>query len=412
MNPSISTPSQVPALHLEGIEKSFGDNPILSGIDLKVRAGEFIALLGPSGCGKSTLLRIAAGLERPDSGRVLLDGQDLTAVRASSRDMAMVFQSYALYPHLTARQNMALPLVMRRLNAFERLPWVGPFLGATRAKLAAIREEIEQSAQALKITPLLDRKPAQMSGGQRQRVALGRALVRHPKAFLMDEPLSNLDASLRVHMRAEIAELHRRAGVVTLYVTHDQEEALSTANRVAVMMGGRILQIDTPEAIYRNPLHIDVASFIGSPRINIIPVDVRADGRAWWRDVEIAAGCGFPAAGALRLAVRPEALELHVEPCPGAFPVRLKRVEFLGVEALCHLVLPDSDVALVARQSPETALQLKSLMDAGRTLYASAASEDWLAFGASGERVALHALPAPVRAGATPAHRAPAAQAA
>ncbi|NDH55042.1 MAG: ABC transporter ATP-binding protein, partial [Betaproteobacteria bacterium] len=241
----MSAVSASPALHLEAIEKSFGDNRILAAIDLKIHAGEFIALVGPSGCGKSTLLRIVAGLERPDSGRVWMSGKDLTDARAADRDMAMVFQSYALYPHLSARQNMALPLIMRRLNAFERLPWVGPFIGSARGKLAAIRQEIEQSAHTLKITSLLDRKPSQMSGGQRQRVALGRALVRHPKAFLMDEPLSNLDASLRVHMRAEIAELHRRAGVVTLYVTHDQEEALSTADRVAVMMGGRILQVDT-----------------------------------------------------------------------------------------------------------------------------------------------------------------------
>ncbi len=388
MSKTMSGADRVPALHLQGIEKSFGDHRILAGVDLRVHAGEFIALVGPSGCGKSTLLRITAGLERPDSGRVLLNGQDLTTARAADRDMAMVFQSYALYPHLTARQNMALPLVMRRLNAFERLPWLGPYLGKTRAKLAGIRQEIDQSAQTLKITPLLDRKPAQMSGGQRQRVALGRALVRHPKAFLMDEPLSNLDASLRVHMRAEIAELHRRAGVVTLYVTHDQEEALSTADRVAVMMGGRILQLDTPEAIYRDPQHIEVASFIGSPRINIIPAEVRADRQAYWRDVLIAPSLQFPAVGSLRLAIRPEALELHAQPRPGAIPVRLERIEFLGVEALCHLTLPDSDVALVVRQPPELAARLKAQADAKASLAVSARDADWLAFGADGHRVA------------------------
>jgi multiple sugar transport system ATP-binding protein len=391
-NHQITAVSTTPALHLQAIEKSFGDNRILAGIDLQVRAGEFIALVGPSGCGKSTLLRITAGLERPDSGRVLLNGRDLTAARAADRDMAMVFQSYALYPHLSARQNMALPLIMRRLNALERLPWVGPFIGETRAKLATIRQEIEQSAHALKITTLLDRKPAQMSGGQRQRVALGRALVRHPKAFLMDEPLSNLDASLRLHMRSEIAELHHRAGVVTVYVTHDQEEALSIADRVAVMMGGRILQLDTPQTIYRDPQHIDVASFIGSPRINIIPVVVGSNRRAFWGDVELARGCDFPVEGALRLAIRPEALKLHADPQPGAFAVHLHRVEFLGVEALCHLVLPGSDVALVARQPPEIATQLKKQMDSRHVLYASALDADWLAFNASGARVALRLL--------------------
>ena len=389
-NSQLDAASAPPALHLQAIEKSFGDNRILTGIDLQVRAGEFIALVGPSGCGKSTLLRIAAGLERPDSGRVLLNGKDLTSARAADRDMAMVFQSYALYPHLSARQNMALPLIMRRLNALERLPWVGRFIGETRAKLIAIRQEIEQSAHTLKITPLLDRKPAQMSGGQRQRVALGRALVRHPKAFLMDEPLSNLDASLRVHMRTEIAELHHRAGVVTVYVTHDQEEALSIADRVAVMMGGRILQLDTPQAIYRDPQHIDVACFIGSPRINIIPVEVSSNRRAYWGEVELARGCEFPDEGAFRLAIRPEALKLHSDPQPGAFAVHLHRVEFLGVEALCHLVLPGSDVALVTRQSPEIATQLKKQMDMSHVLYASALDTDWLAFNENGQRVALH----------------------
>ena len=391
-NHQFATPSEPFALDLQAIEKSFGTNQILTGIDLQVRSGEFIALVGPSGCGKSTLLRIAAGLERPDSGRVLLNGRDLTAARAADRDMAMVFQSYALYPHLNARQNMALPLVMRRLNALERMPWIGPLIGATRTKLAAIRQEIEQSAHTLKITALLDRKPAQMSGGQRQRVALGRALVRHPKAFLMDEPLSNLDASLRLHMRAEIADLHQRAGVVTVYVTHDQEEALSIADRVAVMMGGRILQLDTPQAIYRDPQHIDVACFIGSPRINIIPVEVRSNLRAYRGDVELARGCEFAVEGALRLAIRPEALRIHADPQPGAFAVHLLRVEFLGVEALCHLLLPGSDVALVTRQSPEIASQLKKQMDAAHVLYASALDADWLAFNANGERVALRLL--------------------
>ena len=228
-----------PAIHLRDISKAFGQTRVLEGIDLAVAPGEFIALVGPSGCGKSTLLRIAAGLEPPDRGEVLLDGRDVTAIRAADRDMAMVFQSYALYPHLTTRQNMGLPLAMRRLGSLERLPFAS-LLPGVAAKLTAIRAEVEAAAGMLKITPLLDRKPAQMSGGQRQRVALGRALVRQPRAFLMDEPLSNLDAALRVHMRSEIVDLHRRAGVVTLYVTHDQEEALGMADRIAVIAAGHL----------------------------------------------------------------------------------------------------------------------------------------------------------------------------
>ena len=215
------------SLNLDRIEKSYGPTRVLDGIDLKAQAGEFIALVGPSGCGKSTLLRIAAGLDHPDHGRVILNGQDVTHQRAADRDMAMVFQSYALYPHLTARQNMSLPLAMRRLSVWERLPLIGRLGSETRDRYRSIQTEVEQAAATLKISPLLDRKLGQMSGGQRQRVALGRALVRHPKTFLMDEPLSNLDAALRVHTRAEIVELHKRAGVVTLYVMHDQEEALS-----------------------------------------------------------------------------------------------------------------------------------------------------------------------------------------
>ena len=322
-----------PALHLDGIGKSFGGQAILSGVALAAGPGEFVALVGPSGCGKSTLLRIAAGLEKPDAGRVLLGGQDVTAMRAAERDMAMVFQSYALYPHLTARQNMALPLAMRRLTGFERLPLLGRLARGTGARRRAIAAEVAQAAEALRIAPLLDRKPAQMSGGQRQRVALGRALVRHPRAFLMDEPLSNLDAALRVHMRAEIVELHRRAGVVTLYVTHDQEEALGMADRVAVMLAGRVLQFAPAGEVYARPAHVDVATFIGSPRINLLAAEVsggvaRVGGHGF--------AAGLPVDGAVTLGVRPEALRLSAVPGPCAVPVRLQRVEFLGAEALVH----------------------------------------------------------------------------
>ena len=267
-------------LGLIGIEKSFGPARVLSDITLHAARGEFVALVGPSGCGKSTLLRIAAGLERPDRGQVLIAGRDVTVTRAAERDIAMVFQSYALYPHFTARQNMALPLAMRRLGFAARLPLIGRLLPGSRAIRAGIQAEVAQAAETLRITALLDRKPGQMSGGQRQRVALGRALVRHPQAFLMDEPLSNLDASLRVHMRAEIVELHRRTGATTLYVTHDQEEALSMADLVAVMLGGRLLQVAGPADIYRDPAHVDVACFIGSPRINLLPVRVAGGGLA------------------------------------------------------------------------------------------------------------------------------------
>ena len=383
-----------PAIHLRGIGKSFGDTRVLAGIDLAIAPGEFIALVGPSGCGKSTLLRIAAGLEPPDDGQVLLDGRDVTALRAADRDMAMVFQSYALYPHLTTRQNMALPLVMRRLGGFERLPFAG-LLPAVRGKLAAIRAEVAAAAEMLKIAQLLERKPAQMSGGQRQRVALGRALVRHPRAFLMDEPLSNLDAALRVHMRSEIVELHRRAGVVTLYVTHDQEEALGMADRIAVMLGGRILQVATPDAIYRDPVHVEVAAFIGSPRINLLPACVTASGCAEVGGHMLAARIAAPVGADIRLGIRPEHLRLEVEPGAWRLPVRLERIEFLGAEALAHCRAEVVGEKLIARLTPEVAERLRP----HAVLHAAAADGAMLVFDGKGQRIGRHAA-----AIAEPAH--------
>ena len=381
------------ALHLAGIAKQFGDTRVLGGIDLAAAPGEFIALVGPSGCGKSTLLRIAAGLERPDSGRVLLDGRDVTAMRAADRNMAMVFQSYALYPHLTARQNMTLPLAIRRLRAVERLPFLGALVPGTRARRAAICHEVERAADMLKIGRLLDRRPAQLSGGQRQRVALGRALVRHPSVFLMDEPLSNLDAALRVHTRAEIVELHRRAGVVTLYVTHDQEEALGMADRVAVMIGGQILQTAPPETIYRDPCHVDVAAFIGSPRINLLPAHVGAGGRAIVGEQVLAERIAAPEGAKLQLGIRPEHLRLAADPRPASLPVRLDRLEFLGAEALAHCTTVEDGHALIARLAPAAAEFLRPQ----NVLHASADDATLLLFDAAGARLARSSarVPAP-----------------
>ena len=343
-----------PALVLRNLCKSFGTQDILNEISLDVATGEFIALVGPSGCGKSTLLKVVAGLERADSGDVFLDGANVTQMRAADRDMAMVFQSYALYPHLTVRQNIALPLAMRRLNGFERLPLIGALSATTRAKNTSIMLDVERTAEALRITELLDRKPAEMSGGQRQRVALGRAVVRRPKAFLMDEPLSNLDAALRVHMRAEIVSLHRQAGVVTVYVTHDQEEALGMADRVAVMIGGKILQIASPETIYHDPNHIDVAGFIGSPKINLMPGILTAH---------------------LRLAAD---MSQH------SILLQLNRLEFLGSEVIAHLTDPSDGRGLIARLQPDEAREFANLS----VLHASASSEQVLVFEIDGRRVA------------------------
>ncbi|MEI7569294.1 MAG: ABC transporter ATP-binding protein [Alcaligenaceae bacterium] len=260
---------------IQKISKSFGVTSVLKDISLTIKDGEFVSLLGPSGCGKSTLLRLIAGLDVAERGSIVVGQHDVTRLHPKDRDLAMVFQSYALYPHLSVYDNIAVPLRMRRLNVWQRLPGVRLFSRSQQKIEREIRQDIHEVAQTLGIQALLPRKPAQLSGGQRQRVALGRAMVRKPEAFLMDEPLSNLDAKLRVHMRSELSQLHRTLGATFLYVTHDQAEALTMSDRIAVMMEGSILQYDTPDEIYRNPSDLRVAEFVGSPRINMLQGWVR-----------------------------------------------------------------------------------------------------------------------------------------
>jgi multiple sugar transport system ATP-binding protein len=263
------------AIVIQKISKSFGTTSVLQDISLTIKDGEFVSLLGPSGCGKSTLLRLIAGLDVAERGSIVVGQHDVTLLLPKDRDLAMVFQSYALYPHLSVYDNIAVPLRMRRLNAWQRLPGVRLFSRLQQKIERQIRQDIHEVATTLGIQALLPRKPAQLSGGQRQRVALGRAMVRKPEAFLMDEPLSNLDAKLRVHMRSELSQLHRTLGATFLYVTHDQAEALTMSDRIAVMMEGSILQYDTPDEIYRNPTDLRVAEFVGSPRINMLEGWVR-----------------------------------------------------------------------------------------------------------------------------------------
>jgi multiple sugar transport system ATP-binding protein len=259
-------------LQLRNVSKSFGTAAILHRIDLDVSTGEFLVLVGPSGCGKSTLLNLVAGLETVTSGTVLMRGQSITHVPPAARNMAMVFQSYALYPHMTVRQNLSFGLEMH---------------GADRA---AIAQAVADVSGRLQIEDLLDRKPARLSGGQRQRVAIGRALVRKPDVFLFDEPLSNLDAKLRVEMRTLIKKLHRELGTTFIYVTHDQIEAMTLADRIAVLRDGAIQQLGTPREIYEQPANVFVAGFMGSPAMNLLEVDVvhQDDGAA----VQFALGSG------------------------------------------------------------------------------------------------------------------------
>ncbi|MCA3563626.1 MAG: ABC transporter ATP-binding protein [Methylocystis sp.] len=332
---------------VSAVSKSFGVTEVLKDVSLEVRKGEFVSLVGPSGCGKTTLMRIIAGLETASSGMVTIEGRDVTNIRAADRDVAMVFQNYALYPHLTVSQNLAVPLVMRRLSALQRMPLFGRFIGDAKAKLAAISDETKRTAEMLGIAHLMDRKPAQLSGGQRQRVALGRAIVRHPRVFLMDEPLSNLDAALRVHTRAEIVALHRRVGAATVYVTHDQSEAMTMSDRVAVMMGGEILQIAAPEEIYLDPADLRVASFIGSPKINVLAAEADERGRVSVDGVPT--GLLAPSRGPVTFAVRPE----DIAPAGDGIPARLTHVEFLGDCALLHAETIGNKRPVICRVAPD-----------------------------------------------------------
>ncbi|TPL54548.1 ABC transporter ATP-binding protein [Mesorhizobium sp. B2-4-6] len=370
------------ALSLRGLSKAFGGNAVLKDISLDAEPGEFIALVGPSGCGKSTLLRILAGLDHADTGEILVGGKEMSNVAAADRNIAMVFQSYALYPHLTASQNIAVPLAMKRLSRAQRLPLIGSLLPGQRELRAGIARDVREMATLLKIDHLLDRKPGQMSGGQRQRVALARAMVRHPSIFLMDEPLSNLDANLRVHARGEIVELHRRAGVPTLYVTHDQAEALSMADRVAVMIGGHLLQLATPETIYNDPTHIEVARFVGQPRINILQA-VAENGRVDFEGMRLAL-LEKVANGPISLGIRPEFVKLSPSGRSGVAG-RIERLEFLGSEVIAHCRLDVSGDSVIAKLAPQEAKDLIGGMPVGILL----APEQAMVFGPEGRRLRM-----------------------
>ncbi|MCF6368940.1 ABC transporter ATP-binding protein [Rhizobium halophilum] len=319
------------SVELTGIGKGFGADDVLKNIDLSVKPGEFLSLVGMSGCGKSTLLRIIAGLERPDRGSVAIGGADVTELDPSARNLAMVFQSYALYPHMSVRQNIATPLRMRRLSLASRLPLIGA-LAASAEVLREINKSVEQAAETLHISHLLDRKPAQLSGGQRQRVALARALVRSPAAFLMDEPLSNLDAKLRAHMRNELAALHRRLGATFIYVTHDQTEAMTMSDRIALMSEGRIEQLGTPSELYEHPATLTVARFIGTPSINLVPVEVLPNGSVSLFGQALGLAAAGHNAGPATLGVRAEDVSIT----PEGLPLRVQRTETHGADRFVH----------------------------------------------------------------------------
>jgi multiple sugar transport system ATP-binding protein len=338
------------ALTLQHISKRFGPVNVLDDVSLDVQGGEFVALLGASGSGKSTLLRIIAGLETPDRGEVHIGGRLATERPPAERDVAMVFQHYALYPHKTVAENVALPLEMRRLNGWQRLPGIGTLSRHTRATHQQIATDVRAVAAIVGIERLLDRRPNQLSGGQQQRVALARAMVRRPRLLLMDEPLSNLDAKLRTRMRAEISELHARIKSTIVYVTHDQAEAMTMANRIAVMVDGRIVQIGPPQELYNEPCDVRVAEMLGNPSINLI------DGRVL-RDHIDAGGLRLPidvgvAPMTVRVGFRPEAAQcLPAANTANTANATVVRTEHLGAEVLLHLALAGDQRAIVRQDA-------------------------------------------------------------
>jgi multiple sugar transport system ATP-binding protein len=289
------------SISLQHVKKSFGEVQIIPDISLDIEDGEFVVFVGPSGCGKSTLLRLIAGLEDTTSGQILLDGEDMTKAPPARRGLAMVFQSYALYPHMSVRDNIAFPLKM------------------AKAPKEVIDQKVEYAARTLNLGSYLDRRPRALSGGQRQRVAIGRAIVREPKAFLFDEPLSNLDAALRVNMRLEITELHQQLKTTMIYVTHDQVEAMTMADRIVVLNAGNVEQFGSPLDLYKKPANRFVAGFIGSPRMNFVDGPEAAKHNAH------------------AIGVRPEHFKLATAPTPGTWKGKVGVAEQLGSDTFLHV---------------------------------------------------------------------------
>jgi multiple sugar transport system ATP-binding protein len=314
-------------LQLRKIEKHFGEHQAIKGLDLEIKKGEFIVFVGPSGCGKSTLLRLIAGLEIINKGSLVLDGKDITHLPSAKRDLAMVFQSYALYPHMTVYENMSFALKLAKIDA------------------ATIQEKVRRAAEILDLTRYLDRKPGALSGGQRQRVAIGRSIVRAPKVFLFDEPLSNLDAALRVQTRIEIANLHRELGATTIYVTHDQVEAMTLADRVVVLRDGRIEQVGTPLELYDHPANRFVAQFIGTPSMNVVPTKGLP---------QLSARASYSLADDGFIGIRPEYVQLASK-YPLSLPATIDIVESLGVETLVYSRL-ENGLQIVSRGTQRVAL--------------------------------------------------------
>ncbi|WOS66486.1 ABC transporter ATP-binding protein [Sinorhizobium fredii] len=347
---------------LNGVRKSYGALQVVHGIDLTIRDGDFVVFVGPSGCGKSTLLRMIAGLEEVTDGEIAIKGCEVTDLDPSERGIAMVFQSYALYPHMSVRDNLAFGLKMARTDRAE------------------IERRVGQAAEILKIAHLLDRRPGQLSGGQRQRVAIGRAIVREPDVFLFDEPLSNLDAELRVSMRVEIARLHRELGNTMIYVTHDQTEAMTLADQIVILRDGRIEQTGTPRDVYENPVNTFVAGFIGSPRMNLLDAEWRGSGTVRLADGEIEACLDSLQAGErIVVGMRPEHIRIVVGG-PDAVKATVEFTEYLGGTRYVYCRLGDAQNVVVELREGDD-------IPSGSTIWLTAPSERRRYFDSSGARI-------------------------
>ena len=347
---------------LKGIQKRYGQIDVIKGIDLEVRDGEFLVFVGPSGCGKSTTLRMIAGLESITAGELLIDGARANDLRPADRGAAMVFQSYALYPHMTVAENMGFSLKMAGVAKAQR------------------NEQVGRTAEVLRITELLGRYPKELSGGQRQRVAIGRAIVRKPKVFLFDEPLSNLDAALRVNMRIELSRLHKELGTTMIYVTHDQVEAMTLGDRIAVFNQGRVEQLGAPLVLYKQPANEFVASFLGAPRINLIDrppaTGAAAAHAALWSSL-----AGQAPTDTQRVGVRPEHLQLL--PAGQGIPATVVLAEHLGDSSILHLRVDGVTDLLNAKVGTE-----HSACEAGLSVGLAPDAAWALRFAADGRRLA------------------------
>jgi multiple sugar transport system ATP-binding protein len=384
------------SLSVKNISKGFGINKALVDVSLNIKPGEFVSLLGPSGCGKSTLLRIIAGLLNADQGDVALNDASILGLRPNERNIAMVFQNYALYPHMSVHDNIATPLMMSSFPFWARQPLIRNFWPGNRSTNLSIDEKVLSAAKGLQIEMLLDRKPSQLSGGQRQRVALARAMVRSPAVFLMDEPLSNLDAKLRIQIREELSQLHKSLGATFLYVTHDQTEALTLSDRVAVMDAGQVLQFDTPQNLYQKPANLTVAQFIGSPQINCWEMKADSLGRLNQGEWLVQGNLQLSVNSKVTLALRPEQIQVSLNASEFSQVVdlrvkaRVTRLENHGPEWIFWAEpTTGKPIPLIVRASTKSMPKIS----VGDILWLGWLLQDCLIFDPQGQRLDINLIP-------------------